>query len=402
MIEQRGNRIAADNVGKLSCKLVIEWLLRNLEPLLSAPSVSTIKFVAPSKTTVKAEEKPSVKVEENPFVKVDERLAPVKVEENSDEMTENEEQYIWEEEEDLKRMEKLKIRESTSSSFPLMKTAASFGIQIKLSKLEMNNIGLLCISSLSIVMKCIRCNRSVDFTNVRPDTDRIEKCTKCDKEITCKYFGDSVFPTKEPSFCGVLQSRAAVPIDFMPSTFQILCEVCPPDRKHEPLYFVPSVKPGDAVHYACHWCHSKLSFRFNCIEWIEIQQSAFLKDKKKMEKQKLLLKPGEPLPKNGSCVHYKKSFRWLRFPCCGKAYPCDECHNLENPNHKAEWANRMICGYCSKEQPFSQKLCSCGSALSTASMKTTAFWEGGKGTRNAVSMSKKDAHKYRGMTKAKK
>jgi len=27
---------------------------------------------------------------------------------------------------------------------------------------------------------------------------------------------------------------------------------------------------------------------------------------------------GKPLPENGACKHYKKSMRWLRFPCCGR------------------------------------------------------------------------------------
>ena len=39
-----------------------------------------------------------------------------------------------------------------------------------------------------------------------------------------------------------------------------------------------------------------------------------------------VVKLGQPLPRNGACDHYTKSMRWLRFPCCGRAYPCDVCH----------------------------------------------------------------------------
>ena len=39
----------------------------------------------------------------------------------------------------------------------------------------------------------------------------------------------------------------------------------------------------------------------------------------------------------------------LRFPCCGRAYPCDVCHD-EDQDHPMELATRMICGYCAKEQ----------------------------------------------------
>jgi hypothetical protein len=35
---------------------------------------------------------------------------------------------------------------------------------------------------------------------------------------------------------------------------------------------------------------------------------------------------GQPLPQSGTCKHYRQSRRWFRFPCCGLAFPCDECH----------------------------------------------------------------------------
>lgn len=39
----------------------------------------------------------------------------------------------------------------------------------------------------------------------------------------------------------------------------------------------------------------------------------------------------------------------LRFPCCGRTYPCDVCHDMDQ-DHPMELATRMICGYCAKEQ----------------------------------------------------
>ena len=50
------------------------------------------------------------------------------------------------------------------------------------------------------------------------------------------------------------------------------------------------------------------------------------------------VRPGQPLPENGTCKHYSKSYRWLRFPCCGRAFPCDTCHD-EQMDHPHEWAN---------------------------------------------------------------
>ena len=51
------------------------------------------------------------------------------------------------------------------------------------------------------------------------------------------------------------------------------------------------------------------------------------------KKNKAEFKVGNPLPKNGSCKHYKNSHRYFRFPCCGKGYPCDECHNDNEREH---------------------------------------------------------------------
>ena len=44
------------------------------------------------------------------------------------------------------------------------------------------------------------------------------------------------------------------------------------------------------------------------------------------------------------------SVRVCRFPCCGKAYPCDICHDDAEKDHEMKYANRMICGFCAREQ----------------------------------------------------
>ena len=59
-------------------------------------------------------------------------------------------------------------------------------------------------------------------------------------------------------------------------------------------------------------------------------------------------KAGQPLENKGTCKHYSRSYRWLRFPCCGIAFPCDLCHELSDrcDDVTGAWAGRMICGYC--------------------------------------------------------
>ena len=58
-----------------------------------------------------------------------------------------------------------------------------------------------------------------------------------------------------------------------------------------------------------------------------------------------------------------------------------------------KFANRMICGFCSTEQPYSKESCTfCkGSVIKTRS----AFWEGGKGCRDQKKMCKNDPRKYK-------
>lgn len=84
---------------------------------------------------------------------------------------------------------------------------------------------------------------------------------------------------------------------------------------------------------------------------------------KKRPKEVLGIVAGQELPRRGRCQHYGKSYRWFRFSCCAKVFPCDRyvlpgyalcefrgsaadsslsrCHDAET-DHPNEHANRMI------------------------------------------------------------
>jgi len=116
---------------------------------------------------------------------------------------------------------------------------------------------------------------------------------------------------------------------------------------------------------------------------------------KEKKKDLLELVPGKPLPDRGACEHYRRSTRWLRFPCCGKAYPCDICHEKSGDGcPPGTWANRMICGLCSMEQGYSSKGCKFCSA--SFSKPSKSHWEGGQGCREKTKMSNKDKKKFSG------
>lgn len=86
------------------------------------------------------------------------------------------------------------------------------------------------------------------------------------------------------------------------------------------------------------------------------------------------------------CCVLPVSCRWLRFPCCGQRFACDLCHEeAVADGHDAAWATRMVCGFCSREQPLDKSCKYCGKKLATSaaqpSGRNTRFWEGGKGCR---------------------
>ena len=143
----------------------------------------------------------------------------------------------------------------------------------------------------------------------------------------------------------------------------------------------PGLSSASIKREHCHTCHSLCKLHLTKVHFETVGGGT--EAKKSVSAVKAEKKKGEgvgALPRTGLCKHYRKSHRWLRFPCCDKAYPCDRCHEEENEDgHEMAWANRMICGYCGTEQHYSNKPCRCGRELTQG---TTEHWEGGKGCRD--------------------
>ena len=53
-----------------------------------------------------------------------------------------------------------------------------------------------------------------------------------------------------------------------------------------------------------------------------------------------------------------------------------------------ERANRMICGFCSREQAYSSSRPCVGCGCDLVGGRVGAYWEGGKGCRNKIKMSR--------------
>lgn len=269
------------------------------------------------------------------------------------------------------------------------------GILITFPMLELYGIELLQISSLSLVTRCDRCKDTMNITNLQPITSSdsisriVESCKKCASQLSLVYRSEPLH--KNSIRAGFLDLEGCTILDLLPSHFQPTCSEC------STTFSKPGVVSvrGDTSMVICRECHKKMTFKLPEIRFLLVS-SAERPNRplpRKRAKENLGVAAGTQLPHKGRCQHYSKSFRWFRFSCCEKVYPCDRCHDVaeEHPN---EHANRMLCGFCSREQNYRPEDCSfCHIVL--VGKRRGGFWEGGKGTRDKTKMSRKDPRKYK-------
>jgi uncharacterized CHY-type Zn-finger protein/phage FluMu protein Com len=289
--------------------------------------------------------------------------------------------------------------EEVYSSGPSMKLREQ-GTAIEFPGIEMSNIGYLEIHGLHLMVRCERCKTSNEFVNIvsgpfgRDSKVQSLRCEKCDNVMGVSFRKNLMFSTNHNA--GYLDLVGCVATDILPSSYTPTCGPCSesstvPFRK---------VEFGRRLFQNCRNCHAKMSvlipdFRLDVQSTGDLSHERVGPAKPKKKSDTLGLIGGTPLPKKGSCEHYKKSQRWFRFSCCGRVFPCDRCHNVAM-DHSEERANRMICGRCSREQNFSNTCIFCRHSFEH---HFSPFWEGGKGTRDKSRMSRKDPRKYKRVPK---
>ncbi|KAF2136455.1 uncharacterized protein K452DRAFT_129743 [Aplosporella prunicola CBS 121167] len=278
------------------------------------------------------------------------------------------------------------------------------GIMMSFPHLELYGIELMELVSLNLTVKCTRCKDQMDVTNIKNSANtshtgvRSESCKKCAYPMEIGYRMDLMHGNSIRA--GYLDLDGCTPVDMLPSNFVPTCSEC------STQYGAPGVVSvrGESSMAMCRECHHKMTFRIPEVKFLLVSASAGRWCKllavrasralpRKKAKEKLGIVAGQELPKRGRCAHYAKSHRWFRFSCCSKVYPCDRCHDQE-AEHPNEHANRMICGFCSREQNYRPEDCAiCHATL--VGKKGSGFWEGGKGTRDKTKMSRKDPRKYK-------
>ncbi|KAK5902263.1 hypothetical protein CesoFtcFv8_007536 [Champsocephalus esox] len=266
------------------------------------------------------------------------------------------------------------------------------GTEVKLLGLMLGeNTATVVAHQITVCLQCNRCKVTADLTLTgrNPCT---AQCEKCSASINAAFRPCMLHHYSD--VLGYLDLHNAAPVDLVLQDCDLIvgCLSCSQESP------VQNVCYGQTKESNCEHCHSKLSVlaestRFQYIQPRTNKTGSSSGPVYNKTIRDPAVQKGKPLPEKGSCKHYKQSHRWLRFPCCGRAYPCDGCHN-EDQDHPMELATRMICGYCAKEQPYGNgKPCSsCGSMMTRGTR--TSHWEGGLGCRSKVQMSRNDRHKY--------
>lgn len=58
------------------------------------------------------------------------------------------------------------------------------------------------------------------------------------------------------------------------------------------------------------------------------------------------------------CEHFVNITYWMLPPCCGRHYCCNKCHDKKE-THSWLYADKMVCMFCSREQPYRKLPNSC-------------------------------------------
>ncbi|CDR94809.1 CHY zinc finger domain containing protein, putative [Babesia bigemina] len=280
--------------------------------------------------------------------------------------------------------------------------------ELRLLELELEKVSVINVVSFVAQLACTRCEALFDATFAMGDkkTAVVQRsCSNCSMAQRGEFQPQIAFGT-QPVIgrmslencvfrAGCRRHELTALQDLINGEFYLTCEACDTQCK------VRDVQNGLRKRSSCRGCFASLTLQFNTVEFgheAPSPQAIAVKPKfvpprapRPKAQQARGLKVGTPLPDNGACKHYRKSFRWFRFPCCGKLFPCDGCHD-EASDHPYEPAHMIVCGRCSTQQPVSNSKCrGCDRGFTASS---SSYWEGGKGCRDAVKLSRKDSKKY--------
>ena len=213
-------------------------------------------------------------------------------------------------------------------------------IQLQLPGVQLQGISLLEPVSLNLTLSCNNCSEVFDATNVVPGTLIRRPCIKCRNDLAVAYEPQQLHG--KSAVIALVHVRNCRPFDLLPSAFVGTCSECLPEGDDEHVLSLncqkfSSVMRGYPSKRTCGYCQRLMTLQIGLVNWQRTNlapraakrtaAAAGPSKKQKADELKALgIEPGKPLPANGTCKHYGKSYRWFRFPCCGRVYPCDVCH----------------------------------------------------------------------------
>jgi uncharacterized CHY-type Zn-finger protein len=229
-------------------------------------------------------------------------------------------------------------------------------------KFTTKNIRWGFITEAVLEVTCKSCNtiQDIEFKGAEDTTIHLTKtlkCQKCPQEDTIMLKRELL--TEESGTVAKIKNTGLDPRDIKSCNYTLICDFCNSSLENQECI------PQFGIQMDCFGCKRSLELNYMTLNVYgrdsdEAQVANNLKILIPMARDIKFLFPrklvgtytyGRALPKTGNCKHTKNGFRYLRFPCCAKAYPCEKCHN-EDPvcDHDIEKAKSMICGYCAAEQ----------------------------------------------------
>ncbi|EDQ86295.1 uncharacterized protein MONBRDRAFT_28460 [Monosiga brevicollis MX1] len=254
------------------------------------------------------------------------------------------------------------------------------------------NMGTAQTHELGVLVACERCSLAVEVTlsgRFTPQNRLAKRCSKCKTILRAEFRPQLIFEGN--NLLGYIDTDACRILDVLKLRLLATCLKC-----NEDVLFAKSAVRGQRVEANCHHCHDKLALAVTSFVITTFDDSgkevqlpalgAFVGDGKGKSRKALapqVMTEGRALPDNGACQHFRKSYRWYRWKCCGRAYPCPVCHELAGCEGAIDGvlANRQICGKCSREQMINNTACeACGANLKGKSSR--GHWQGGDGARS--------------------
>lgn len=275
------------------------------------------------------------------------------------------------------------------------------GTEVNLKSLQLReSAAMMYFDKVCLVIQCERCKGSSEFTTSGGRVNVVQ-CGQCSQTQMCTFRPAMVHQFSP--VMGYLDLEACLPFDIVLQNCSTVVSCLNCSKETRP----GSLAPGTPLDHWCRACHHKLKICTDGVRFTQLEPSTTLQslrgvvkvvvpNRKKIPKDPAI-QEGKSLPNFGTCKHYKKSYRWLRFPCCGKVYPCDICHDSKE-DHEMKFANRMICGFCCKEQVYAAER-PCKGCDMNMTRVFTKHWEGGAGCRDKITMCRNDKAKHRNMSK---